>query len=82
MSNVRERYTGESYSYKLVCAGDEMGKRCEETELWCKKPWERTEMEVKMAGELKEDHIFREFENIVHVVGLRLKDVRVRCWRT
>ena len=35
-----------------------------------------------MAGELKEDHIFREFENIVHVVGLRLKDVRVRCWRT
>ena len=35
-----------------------------------------------MAGELKKDHIFREFENVVHVVGLRLKDVRVWCRRT
>ena len=42
----------------------------------------RTEEQAQMAGELKEDHIFREFENIVHVVGLRLKDVRVWCWRT
>ena len=42
----------------------------------------RTEGQAQMAGELKEDHIFREFENIVHVVGLRLKDVRVWCWRT
>ena len=67
---------------------EQMGKRCEETGLWRRRPGERAERknngcrQAQMMGELKENHIFREFENIVHVVGPRLEGVGVRCWRT
>ena len=66
---------------------EQMGKRCEEmglvqetggaggtAEQWCR--------QAQMMGELKENHIFGEFENIVRVVGPRLESVGVRCWRT
>jgi hypothetical protein len=66
---------------------EQMGERCEETKLWCKKTKEardkKTEVQVQIWWKkLKEDHIFREFENIVHGVGRRLWEVRVRSWRT
>ena len=47
---------------------EQVGKRCVDEIIWCKK--------------LKEDHVFREFENIVHVVGRRLREIGVRGWRT
>lgn len=63
-----------------------MGKRCEDTGLWCRKPGiqrdGRTEVQAQMVEKLKENHILGEFENIIHVVSRRLKEVGIWCWRT
>jgi len=80
---------GKSYNYKLVRVRErdmeQMGQRCGKTKLWCKKQRNRrTGVWVGLAKKkkkLKEDHVFREFENIVHVVGRR-GEVRVWGWRT
>jgi len=67
----------ESYNNKLVCGvGREMegvGKRC---------GGNGRIVDKKRVEQLKENHVFGEFENIVHIVRRRLKEVGVGSWRT
>ena len=68
----------ESYNDKLVCARDWRSNRWESV---AKRRECGARSETEHGGKLKEDHIFREFEDIVHLVRLRLKGVGVGSWR-
>jgi len=55
----------------------QVGKRCGDDMMGA-----RNDGDEKKKKALKEDHIFGEFENIVHVVCRRLEEVRVWGWGT
>jgi len=84
-ASVRGTGGGESYRYKLVYARGEMWNRWESVATTrdydgkLKDKGARTDGE--MVEKLKEDHIFREFKYIVHIVGRRLRNIRVGCRR-
>jgi len=84
---VRDRgIFGKRYDHKLVCARDGRRSRWESVarrrDQGARGKRRNRGAGTGLVGKLTKDHIFREFENIVHVVGLRLKNIRVWCWRT
>jgi len=81
VSKLCERNRWGSYNNKLVCARGggygAGGKALRRGGIIVQEARGR-----EMVEKLKENHIFGEFENIIRVVGRRLKKVRVWCWRT
>lgn len=65
---------------------EQVGERCEETKIMVQEAkgynrrGEASAQAQMLRKKLKEDHIFGKFENIVHLVDRRLRDVRVWSW--